>query len=392
MATTRPERDDIPAPASSAMLDANSDAREKYGRFNLAIIGGTGVGKSSLVNAVFGRDLARVGRGLPVTAGFDYYHDGNLGIWDFEGFEIGSQKPPRELVREGLARIAQQPPEEHIDVVWYCVLPHVGRLTEPDIEIIRELEEAGLPVIVVLTKVDWSRTPLGKHEPSLDAREFRDWLQRPVDHDERPLDIGFDRVVLTSTRDNNGKGTGHGLGELVEMTLALSPERGKDAFRIVQRLSLPMKRDLARPVIAAAAGAAALTAAVPLPIATAAALAPIQLGMMGRLAAVYDLDLKSMASATTLTQIGLQITGRAAARSLLKFIPGAGSVINASVAAALTAATGEGWRRLCERVYAGDLDISRVEDVIKDYAPTVVEVLKNLIGPKPATAASPSKA
>ena len=52
------------------------------------------MGKSSLVNAVFGRDLAKVGKGLPVTRGVQYYHDDSLGIWDVEGFEIGSTASP----------------------------------------------------------------------------------------------------------------------------------------------------------------------------------------------------------------------------------------------------------------------------------------------------------
>ncbi|MFC7765218.1 GTPase [Leucobacter soli] len=90
----RPEVDERP------FIEASSQARQRYGRFNLAIVGGTGVGKSSLVNAVFGRDHAKVGKGLPVTSGVNYYHDDSLGIWDFEGFEIGSSRsPPRRSAR-----------------------------------------------------------------------------------------------------------------------------------------------------------------------------------------------------------------------------------------------------------------------------------------------------
>src|SRR5690606_9758802 len=74
-------------------VDASAEAKAEYGRFNLAIIGKSGVGKSSLVNAVFGRDWAQVGKGLPVSQGIRYYSDDSLGIWDVEGFELGSKRP-----------------------------------------------------------------------------------------------------------------------------------------------------------------------------------------------------------------------------------------------------------------------------------------------------------
>ncbi|WP_353888713.1 GTPase [uncultured Microbacterium sp.] len=72
---------DAPKVDDTPFLEANETAKSRYGRFNLAVVGGTGVGKSSLINAVFGRDLAKVGKGLPVTRGADYYHDDSLGIW-----------------------------------------------------------------------------------------------------------------------------------------------------------------------------------------------------------------------------------------------------------------------------------------------------------------------
>ena len=162
-------------------------------------------------------------------------------------------------------------------------------------------------------------------------------------------------------------------------TLALSPEDEKDSFRIAQRLNLPMKRQLARPVIASAASLATAAAAVPIPVADAAALAPIQMTMMGRVAAIYDLELKAMVSAPALAQLGVQIAGKALARSFIKLIPGAGSVINATVAAALTAATGEAWLRLCEQVYLGKVDLAQIDDVWRDYSPTFTTVITQLI-------------
>jgi uncharacterized protein (DUF697 family)/GTP-binding protein EngB required for normal cell division len=378
---TKPDNsaDGVPEIDDKPFIEANSSARSKYGRFNLAIIGGTGVGKSSLVNAVFGRDLAKVGKGLPVTRGVHYFNDESLGIWDLEGFEIGSREAPADILRKHLATISQRPAIEQVSVVWYCVLSQLPRLTAPDIEMIRELDAAGLPVILVLTKVDWTKNPVtGKRTAPTDVEEFRDWLEEPVDENGLPLDIPIERVILTSATGKHGKGTGHGLGELVTETLALSPENEKDAFRIAQRLNLPWKREMARPIITAAASAAAAAAAIPVPVADATILAPIQLTMMGRIAAIYDLELKTMLSAGALAQLGVQITGQALARSFLKLIPGAGSVVGAGVAFALTAATGEGWLRLCEQVHTGKLDLDEITDSWGQYAPSFLDVIRKM--------------
>lgn len=209
------------------------------------------------------------------------------------------------------------------------------------------------------------------------VEEFREWLENPI-HEGKPIDIPFQRVILTATSDKNGKGAGYGLGELVTETLALSPDNEKDAFRVAQRLNLPWKREMARPVIAAAASAAAAAAAIPVPVADAAILGPIQLTMMGRIAAIYDLELKTMLSAGALAQLGVQITGRALARSFLKLIPGAGSVIGAGVAFALTAATGEGWMRLCEQVHTGKLDVEKIADSWGEYVPGFLDVIRKM--------------
>ena len=56
----------------------------RSGRFNLAIFGKTGAGKSTLINAIFGEAVAKTGIGEPVTQDEHLYihRSGALGLLD----------------------------------------------------------------------------------------------------------------------------------------------------------------------------------------------------------------------------------------------------------------------------------------------------------------------
>ncbi len=109
-------------------------------------------------------------------------------------------------------------------------------------------------------------------------------------------------------------------------------------------------RDVGRRYILAFSVMAATIAAVPLPLATMPALTTLQVSMVSLLGKLYGQTLTPSQAGGVVSAIAGGFLAQAVGRELIKFLPGFGSVIAASWAAAYTWALGEG---AC--VYFGDL-------------------------------------
>jgi uncharacterized protein (DUF697 family)/predicted GTPase len=126
-------------------------------------------------------------------------------------------------------------------------------------------------------------------------------------------------------------------------------------------------RDVGRHYISAFAVMAGAIAAIPLPFATMPVLTALQVSMVSLLGKLYGQTLTPSQAGGIVSAIAGGFLAQAIGRELIKFIPGFGSVIAASWAAAYTWALGEG---AC--VYFGDLlggkkpDPQRIQSVMKE--------------------------
>ncbi len=138
-------------------------------------------------------------------------------------------------------------------------------------------------------------------------------------------------------------------------------------------------RDVGRRYMLAFSVMAAALEAVPLPFASMPVLTALQVSMVGILGRLYGQTLTPSQAGGVVSAIASGFLARAVGRELIKFVPGFGSIIAASWAAAYTWALGEG---AC--VYFGDLmggkkpDPKKIQSVMQEAFKTAQERFKGI--------------
>ena len=149
--------------------------------YNVAIVGQTGVGKSTLLNYLFGEQVAKTGIGKPVTErGFSSWETflGDLPIRLFDSWGLEANKAQewmalldRELSRRG----TNEPVPSWFHTVIYCISAINARIQDVDAEIIMNFYAKKYNVIVVLTKSELMQSEeLATLESAIKSSTHRD--------------------------------------------------------------------------------------------------------------------------------------------------------------------------------------------------------------------------
>lgn len=196
----------------------------------IVVVGKTGVGKSTLINSVFGEQLAETGVGRPITQHFSEYGVPGVPVTivDSRGIELSQdlQDVTDELLGEIEGRL-RGPADRHLHLLWYCISAEGARF-EPETEgaLLRAVGgSTDLPCLVVLTKT---------YDPE-DSSVAE--LKRYVESEQLPV-----RGVLPVLAERRYGLPAHGLDALITATEAVIPEGVRTAFVNAQVRQISGKR------------------------------------------------------------------------------------------------------------------------------------------------------
>lgn len=325
---------------------------------NILVLGTTGAGKSTLINAVIGREVAKVGYGRHGTEKMLVYESEDLSfrLIDSRGFDYsfwGTHKAVKDMSDWMKSGLRDKKPRIHM--LWFCVDATSKRFTAKTLKTLEYVKKEwkDIPTIVVLTK---SFFPAEDKENIEMVREtFRKMAKRTG----RPVAI----IPVLAYPPKGMDILPRGIEELVRVTEENLDSAFKDSDEAVRRYDLKCKKANAQALTAVAASSAAVVGAIPIGVPDAVILTPLETGLITGISKIYGMDQKDDFTKTVASRIveaGAVSMAAKAAINQLKLVPGvanlAADVLNAIVAGTIVFGIGEASAMIMEKVYVGDID------------------------------------
>lgn len=375
---------------------------------NIIVLGPSGVGKSTLINALCGDEiLSSIEMSKPYsgTDKIESHEIEEYGIRliDTVGFEPSAVKQKQAVKkvqdwsREG---VKKKDDTRSLDLVWFCVDGTSKRVFSAYIkDFINAIKIwKDIPVIVVVTK---SYSDLEKQEnineitSSFEKHAKQVNLKGIIPVVAMPYNIREDIIVQSS-----------GLEELVEASLDAIPEGREKKETVMLNYSINMKRLMARTTTVGGVAAAVFVALTKVDFSHALMLEPIERTMIDQIAKQYEITDDEHVQKIKDMLVDSGTVGALAAQAA-KFLNNKhisvkglrisfGNVANAVVAGSIVAGIGESTRYIFEKIYLKDESVESTEwiterltnETTKNVLDNIAKVFEDLKKQKKISAAT----
>lgn len=355
------------------IFDKINEEYQKMGKANIIVAGKTGVGKTTLINAIFGKKIEKTGIGEPITKELKKITTPNCPIvlYDTVGLELNAEQQKR--VKDDIVSLINNKQkgeaiDEYIHCIWYCVNANSNRFEPEEQEFVKSLAtESDVQVIIIITQ------SYGKN-----AKE----LQKYIDNLNLPVRKTFCVLAMDYEIDDEYTKKAFGCDDVVEYVIEILPEAAQKAFTNAQVASLKAKRTRAQFTVGASATAAFGEGYIPLPFSDAFALMPTEVAMIAAITVIYGMEIKKSTMTAIVSALlgstGATIAGKTIVANLLKLIPGVGTgiggTISGATASALTVALGETYIGIMELMMKGELSEQQIEN--EEYLGKMKKIFK----------------
>ncbi|WP_346349354.1 GTPase [Lactococcus petauri] len=367
----------------SETLEKIEEENNNLTKMTILVSGKSGVGKSTLINSVFGDELTKTGIGKPITDKINLIAKEGypIQIYDTVGLELKSTKFDlhslvKSIAKNDIKKLIQKTKstkelDDDIHIAWYAISGNSARIEDVEIDLINWIIDQGIPVIIVLTK-------------SFDQTEAKKLKQEILNIVPRIVD-----VVITLAEDSD---TNHafGIDDMIHKTFDVLPESVNTAFVHSQSASIDLKKSESLKVVTASMAANFGIGFSPVPGSDGPLMMSAQTAMIARITAIFGVDIKKNQVETVISSMlgiyGALIAGKSLVGGISKLLPGLGTLggglISGGVGMVITGALGRAYIELMSLVITEKIDLSDISSdeltnillsLLPDYLPQFSE-------------------